>query len=752
MKSYKNGRILMGLGIFMAFMLVCTLISKGIYASRLPQVSVLKPRKMSINHEVKAAGNVKQGRELAVNVPAGMRVSEVMVIAGDTVEAGQTLFLLDTGDLKEQISDKELEVKKLQLQITTLQNNLNLSGEQKDRKMQRAGEDAVDASLDGQKSVDRALEDENKARQELQEHSSKEPGITSEEKRKRIKEEYGEWREQLKNALREQRENNAEKEALQQKIAGLKEEIADLKSQLPAETARVDGISGREIGEWFVRTNESASESVNPDTFADPDRENTGTDAEQTGKSGNRGSEQTGNGGPEAVEAEEGAQKPENGSSENPQKPENGPAESVQEPESVPSGGTQQPENVAEDSTEESESVPSGDTQRPDGSQTGGENRNPGDGGESVLPEAGKENGDSPDVNGGTGIDGNLTGDGQSDENTLAPANPSGDVQKRLEQKLKELAEAEDALTAMEEICRKTDERVAGLQDDERSAPDFAAEDAQLAAWIAQQKSLEGEVTSAQRVLEDARDAKEDRVNEANRSLEDSLLPEMSDATLGIYRMELSRVEQDVEKMKTYLAENGEIRAEMAGTVTRVGVSVGESTTAGAAVIFADTSQPLQFEIFLDKEQKKYVELGAQAQLELGTGGMGNKIPVTVDYLTELENAPGSYSALMILPEETGRIGQSGSFSLNVQSESYPVCIGLDALHMDENQRYFVYVLGEADTILGKELTAEKRMVEVLDKNDSYAALSPGVVDEETQLISTATKEFGDGDVVRMKE
>lgn len=720
MKSYKNGRILMGLGIFMAFMLVCTLISKGIYASRLPQVSVLKPRKMSINHEVKAAGNVKQGRELAVNVPAGMRVSEVMVIPGDTVEAGQTLFLLDTGDLKEQISDKELEVKKLQLQITTLQNNLNLSGEQKDRKMQRAGEDAVDASLDGQKSVDRALEDENRARQELQEHSSKEPGITSEEKRKRIKEEYGEWREQLKNALREQRENNAEKEALQQKIAGLKEEIADLKSQLPAETARADGISGREIGEWFARTNESASESVNPDTFADPDLENAGTDAEQTGKSGNRGSEQTNNGGPETAEAEEGAQKSEKGSSENPQKRENGPAESAQELESVPSGGTQQPENVPEDSTEEPESVPSGDTQRPDGSQTGGENRNP--------------------------------GDGQSDGNTLAPANPSDDVQKRLEQKLKELAKAEDALTAMDEICRKTDERVAGLQDDERSAPDFAAEDAQLAAWIAQQKSLEGEVTSAQRVLEDAQEAKEDRVSEANRSLEDSLLPEMSDATLGIYRMELSQVEQDVEKMKTYLAENGEIRAGMAGTVTRVGVSVGESTTAGAAVIFADTSQPLQFEIFLDKEQKKYVELGAHAQLELGTGGMGNKIPVTVDYLTELENAPGSYSALMILPEETGRIGQSGSFSLNVQSESYPVCIGLDALHMDENQRYFVYVLGEADTILGKELTAEKRMVEVLDKNDSYAALAPGVVDEETQLISTATKEFGDGDVVRMKE
>lgn len=71
---------------------------------------------------------------------------------------------------------------------------------------------------------------------------------------------------------------------------------------------------------------------------------------------------------------------------------------------------------------------------------------------------------------------------------------------------------------------------------------------------------------------------------------------------------------------------------------------------------------------------------------------------------------------------------------------------------MDENKRYFVYVLREENTILGTELAAEKRMVEVLDKNDRYAAIEPGAVDESTELIVTATKEFGDGDIVRRKE
>lgn len=44
--------------------------------------------------------------------------------------------------------------------------------------------------------------------------------------------------------------------------------------------------------------------------------------------------------------------------------------------------------------------------------------------------------------------------------------------------------------------------------------------------------------------------------------------------------------------------------------MTRVGVAAGENTPAGAAVVFADTGKPLQFEVILDKEDKKYVNHG----------------------------------------------------------------------------------------------------------------------------------------------
>ena len=144
------------------------------------------------------------------------------------------------------------------------------------------------------------------------------------------------------------------------------------------------------------------------------------------------------------------------------------------------------------------------------------------------------------------------------------------------------------------------------------------------------------------------------------------------------------------------------------------------------------------------------MNLGAEAEITLGNSS--NMIKATVDYLTEMETSPGSFTALVTLPEGTGTIGQSGMFRVTQQSEMYNYCIPVDALHMDENQRNFVYVLGERSGFLGAELTAEKLMVDVLDKNDKYAALAVGVVDGNSRIICTADREISDGDPVRMKD
>ena len=594
MEVDKRKRVLKGFGVFLGGMLVLTLVSRGIYAEGLARVSVEVPERMAVGHVVEVSGNVKQSRELAVNVAEGLRVREVFVIPGDRVEAGSELFALDLDFLEERIRDKERDVEKLRLQIATVQGNLALAGEEKNVEMSRAGEDAVRAREEADKALRRAEEDLASARASLQEHLDKNLKNTSDEERQRQEEAYQAWKKRLAEGGEREKSVSDKVKGLQRRKESLEGEIAGLKEK---------------IGELEKKGGENGSEGTEVGT-----------------------------------------------------------------------------------------------------------------------------------------VSGNGLGDGAS-------SGGSGELdalKAQLAEKEAELVQVKKELSEAGWEQEDAAEQLGELQGNAVNKPDFSEEDSAWESWMSTRKSLEEKVQDAERALEDAEDEKEKALEDAQRNLEDSLRSEQSDSTLGLYQLDLEEAGEELKRLKGILEQEGVVKAEASGVVTRVGVAAGEQTSSGASVVFADTARPLQFEVILQKEEKKYVNLGAEAEITLGNSS--NMIKATVDYLTEMETSPGSFTALVTLPEGTGTIGQSGMFRVTQQSEMYNYCIPVDALHMDENQRTFVYVLGERSGFLGAELTAEKLMVDVLDKNDKYAALAGGVVDGNSRIICTADREISDGDPVRMKD
>ena len=590
MEVDKRKRVLKGFGVFLGGMLVLTLVSRGIYAEGLARVSVEVPERMAVGHVVEVSGNVKQSRELAVNVAEGLRVREVFVIPGDRVEAGSELFTLDLDFLEERIRDKERDVEKLRLQIATVQGNLALAGEEKNAEMSRAGEDAVRAGEEADKALRRAEEDLASARASLQEHLDKNLRNTSDEERQRQEEAYQAWKKRLAEGGEREKSVSDKVKGLQRRKESLEGEIAGLKEK---------------IGELEKKGGENGSEGT---------------------------------------------------------------------------------------------------------------------------------------------VSGNGLGDG-------AASGGSGELdalKAQLAEKEAELVQVKKELSEAGWEQEDAAEQLGELQGNAVNKPDFSEEDSAWESWMSTRKSLEEKVQDAERALEDAEDEKEKALEDAQRNLEDRLRSEQSDSTLGLYQLDLEEAGEELKRLKGILEQEGVVKAEASGVVTRVGVAAGEQTSSGASVVFADTARPLQFEVILQKEEKKYVNLGAEAEITLGNSS--NMIKATVDYLTEMETSPGSFTALVTLPEGTGTIGQSGMFRVTQQSEMYNYCIPVDALHMDENQRNFVYVLGERSGFLGAELTAEKLMVDVLDKNDKYAALAGGVVDGNSRIICTADREISDGDPVRMKD
>lgn len=553
MESWKKQRkVLAAFGVFLVFMCFCTLVSRVIYASKLPQVSVETPRRMALDHTVTADGIVHQGREYAVTALSGLRVRTVYANIGDRVTPETLLFDLDLEDLKEKIQEKELEVKKCELQIAALEQNRSLEAQKQQTENDRAREDYARAEQRTGETAARAREALEDAEDAYESHKDHPVQMTSKEERERQQEAYETWRK--------------ENERLQKE----------------AEEAR------RAYEEIMKKEKEAETPQEAPEALPDQAEPETGTD----------------------------------------------PIESLEETE----------------------------------------------------------------------------------------------ARKRYE--AAKLAYEEHSQNPVPE-------------------PDFSAEDAAKAAWEEKKKSLKDAVSAAEDAAEDAEQTRSDTLLDAGRKVSDADLPDNADNSLAVSRLELNVLKNELAAYRKVYDASGQVYPEAEGIITRIQVSPGERVGDGAAAVYADLSSPMQFQVSLTKEQKKYVNQGDTAKLTLGNSS-GQE--VTVDYIAENESNPELYDVRVFLPDGVGTIGQSGSFRVEAQSETYACCIPLSALHEDSSKRNFVYIVSPRAGILGTELTAEKVYVRILDQNDRYAAIEEGVIDRESELIVNSTEELKDWDVVRYKE
>ncbi len=167
----KKRRIaIISFGIFLGFMAVCTIVAKGIYTSGLSKVTVIKPERRSISHEIKANGMVKQGNEYGIYVEEGLRIATVMVRSGDFFECGDPLFQIDVDDLKDLIEKKELEMKKTEIQQAENNKTSNNEKKKKQLALARAKEDNETVLRDADLKINRARDNLKKAQDELSEY------------------------------------------------------------------------------------------------------------------------------------------------------------------------------------------------------------------------------------------------------------------------------------------------------------------------------------------------------------------------------------------------------------------------------------------------------------------------------------------------------------------------------------------------------------------------------------------------------
>ncbi|MBR1930903.1 MAG: hypothetical protein IJ833_05435 [Lachnospiraceae bacterium] len=132
-KYNHKSKVLKGFALFLAFMLCCTIISRAIYAYRMPQVELGTVCRKSIEHSFSAMGSINAVNEVPVVLPAGLLIDKVCVREGESVTTDTVLVQLNMVSLKELIDALEERIALQEQQLKELKSNRTLAAQARKR-------------------------------------------------------------------------------------------------------------------------------------------------------------------------------------------------------------------------------------------------------------------------------------------------------------------------------------------------------------------------------------------------------------------------------------------------------------------------------------------------------------------------------------------------------------------------------------------------------------------------------------------
>lgn len=167
------GKLTKAFAALMAVMLFMTVISRAASSFTVAQVQVESPKSRAIVHKVIGDGTVTRQSDLPVYTEADILVAKVKVTEGQEVKKGQTLAVLDTDSIDEQIQTLSDEIEVLQLQNDALKSAEAKRDREQDKALSRAKEDYEDTVQSNKDAVSKAKENIKTAKKQTKKNEKK---------------------------------------------------------------------------------------------------------------------------------------------------------------------------------------------------------------------------------------------------------------------------------------------------------------------------------------------------------------------------------------------------------------------------------------------------------------------------------------------------------------------------------------------------------------------------------------------------
>lgn len=357
--------------------------------------------------------------------------------------------------------------------------------------------------------------------------------------------------------------------------------------------------------------------------------------------------------------------------------------------------------------------------------------------------------------NGTTGENGSIGGSGNtiiegtdgSGEGNRAPTQEELD---RIEQSVRSSYASE--LTAAQQ---KADNALLEKQEAEAALAQYQKErmDAESAQNKDSEKQLIANVKAAQQAYEDAAIAANEAAVTSGRAVQQAGIPDAQNSSDRMNEITYEQMELQLAKLEKLKEEGGRIKAPSDGLITKIQVITGEKTTDTTAMLMTDLSKGYRFTGEITKEQEEYIGTGDLVTL---TGSSKKQVleELPVESVTEDEENKSIRHITVQIPQESDvfALGAAATLSFSKKSEAYPICVPISALRLDEKNQTYVLVTEQYESVLGTETRARRVGVTVLEKNESYAALSEGGISSQQEVIIGSAKAVDDGSRVRVQK
>lgn len=309
---------------------------------------------------------------------------------------------------------------------------------------------------------------------------------------------------------------------------------------------------------------------------------------------------------------------------------------------------------------------------------------------------------------------------------------------------LQALTQAQEELQEAKEAQKETEKKTKkGKKEESKSEKETASETEDSLDALTQA------VEEQKAAYEEALSQREESIRTAQRSLEDAQKEESSDSTAQISAIDMKQKKKEIKKLEKLMQQEGRVTSPVEGVVTKISLTVGERTPDGAAMLLADASAGCKLVVQMPASQEEYI--ARNDPVTVTPSASQEKITdLTVDAVKVNDQDETLLDVTISLPDGALEIGTSATAVVARESEAYSACVPVQALYQGDQNQYYVLIVQEQETVLGTQLTAKRMDVTVLDKNDSYAALSEDSLGVDENVIVESDRVLEDGSRVRL--